>query len=142
MTSKPILLLFGSGARVGETTTAIFSKAGYRVARVSRSLKSEESTSDILNVPGDLNDPTTVENVFATVREQWGEPSVVVYNGMSTSPACTNGFCVRAGSQCDSLFQDKPRRDVSANTSSLGRKPDGLTLPLSLHVHRHLRPNG
>ena len=109
MTSKPILLLFGSGARVGETTTATFSKAGYRIARVSRSLRSEESTSDILNVPGDLNDPTTVEKVFATVREQWGEPNVVVYNGMSTSPACTNSVCERAVSATASSRTAAPR---------------------------------
>jgi hypothetical protein len=49
----------------------------------SRSLKNTENDSDTaMALECDLADPTGVEKVFETVRGAWGEPSVVVYNGM------------------------------------------------------------
>lgn len=81
MSTHGITLIFGAGARVGETATAAFLAAGYRVARVSRSQDPANDTPTLLNISGDLAQTDTVERVFATVREKWGEPSVVIYNG-------------------------------------------------------------
>lgn len=81
MSTSPIALIFGAGARVGAAVTETFLKANHRVARVSRSQDSSKDTDTLLNIPGDLSVPSTVEDVFAAVRRKWGEPSVVVYNG-------------------------------------------------------------
>lgn len=75
-----ILLILGSGPRVGQATIQTFSAAGYKVISTSRSAK--ESTSDnLISTPLDLSDPTKIEPLFKRVQAKWGAPSVVVYNG-------------------------------------------------------------
>ena len=80
--SAPILLLIGSGANVGAHTVNTFKEKGYRIAQAARSLKSEDSKDDILNIQCDLSKPESVSEIFDKVRKEWGEPSVVIYNGM------------------------------------------------------------
>jgi NAD(P)-dependent dehydrogenase (short-subunit alcohol dehydrogenase family) len=81
--SDPITLILGSGAGLGSHLASRLRSEGYRVATVSRSLKNTENDSDTaMALECDLADPTGVEKVFETVRGAWGEPSVVVYNGM------------------------------------------------------------
>lgn len=78
---EPILLLFGVGKNIGGHTVSTFKSKGYRVAQAARSLKSEDSTDNLLSIPCDLSKPAAVSDVFKTVREKWGEPNVVAYNG-------------------------------------------------------------
>jgi NAD(P)-dependent dehydrogenase (short-subunit alcohol dehydrogenase family) len=80
--SKPIALILGSGANLGSHVASRFRSDGYRVATVSRSKSAEKDEESSLALTCDLADPKEVETVFATVRKTWGEPSVVVYNGM------------------------------------------------------------
>jgi NAD(P)-dependent dehydrogenase (short-subunit alcohol dehydrogenase family) len=81
--SNRIALILGSGAGLGSHVASRLHSEGYRVATVSRSLKDAENNGETaLALECDLADPTGVETVFEKVRGAWGEPSVVVYNGM------------------------------------------------------------
>jgi NAD(P)-dependent dehydrogenase (short-subunit alcohol dehydrogenase family) len=81
--SKPIALILGSGANLGSRVADRLRSDGYRVATVSRSKATDkDDEEDALTLKADFADPKEVKSVFATVREVWGEPSVVVYNGM------------------------------------------------------------
>jgi NAD(P)-dependent dehydrogenase (short-subunit alcohol dehydrogenase family) len=78
-----IALILGSGAGVGTHVASRLRSEGYRVATVSRSAKDAENNSDTAIALGaDFANPAEVEKVFARVRGAWGEPSLVVYNGM------------------------------------------------------------
>ena len=81
--SNRIALILGSGAGVGAHVASRLRSEGYRVATVSRASNDAENNGNtMLTLEGDLADPTTVDRVFERVRGAWGEPSVVVYNGM------------------------------------------------------------
>lgn len=80
--SKPIAFIIGAGKNIGASTAHVLQSKGYRVALAARSLKPEDSTADRLLVKVDLSTPETVPSAFASVRKQWGEPSVVFYNGI------------------------------------------------------------
>ena len=81
--SNRIALILGSGAGVGTHVASRLRSEGYRVATVSRSSKGAENNGETaISLKGDLANPIEVEKVFERVRGAWGEPSVVVYNGM------------------------------------------------------------
>ena len=77
--ASPILLILGSGPRVGNHVAQAFSSKGYKVVAASR--KPEASTPDQVRIPTDLSDPESVKALFANVKSNLGHPSVVVYNG-------------------------------------------------------------
>jgi len=79
--SKPIAFIIGAGKRIGAGAADALQSKGYRVALAARSLKPEDSTSDRLLLPVDLSNAESIAPAFATLRKQWGEPSVVFYNG-------------------------------------------------------------
>lgn len=79
--SIPIAFIIGAGKNIGASTAKVLQSKGYRVALAARSLKQADSTSDNLLLNVDLSDPSTVSPAFDSVRKQWGEPSVVFYNG-------------------------------------------------------------
>jgi NAD(P)-dependent dehydrogenase (short-subunit alcohol dehydrogenase family) len=84
MASKaPIALILGAGANIGEATARLFSSQGWRVALVARSLQASESTETQIKIPGDFAQPSDIVRVFDKVKETFGIPSVVVYNGIS-----------------------------------------------------------
>lgn len=81
--SNRIAVILGSGAGVGSHVASRLRSEGYRVATVSRSVEDAENNGKTaIALGGDLANPTEVENAFKRVRGAWGEPSVVVYNGM------------------------------------------------------------
>jgi NAD(P)-dependent dehydrogenase (short-subunit alcohol dehydrogenase family) len=81
--SNRIALILGAGAGVGTHVASRLRSEGYRVATVSRSAKDAGNNNETAIALGaDLANPTEVEKVFERVREAWGEPNVVVYNGM------------------------------------------------------------
>ena len=91
--SGRIALILGSGAGLGSHVASRFRSEGYRVATVSRSLKDAEDDGETaMALECDLADPIGVEKVFEKVRAAWGEPSVVVYNGMLPLIALTQCF--------------------------------------------------
>ena len=79
--SKPIAFIIGAGKRIGAGAADVLQSKGYRVALAARSLKPEDSTSDRLLLPVDLSNTESIAPAFASLRKQWGEPSVVFYNG-------------------------------------------------------------
>lgn len=79
--SSKVVLLFGYGPRIGAAVAKAFASRGYQVAVVSRSDKAADTTNDYLSIKADLSNAFAVEDVFASVRDKLGIPSVVVYNG-------------------------------------------------------------
>ena len=80
-TSSPVLLILGSGPRIGHHVARAFISKGYKIALASRQPKEEDSTPDQVTIRSDLSDPTAVAEVFSEVKERLGLPSVVIYNG-------------------------------------------------------------
>lgn len=81
MTSHKIALVLGAGPGVGIEFLKKFQSHGYRVALSSRSADSSKDDDKTLNLKADFSQPTTVTDVFNTIREKWGPPTVVLYNG-------------------------------------------------------------
>ena len=79
--TKPIAFIIGAGQNIGASTAKVLRSKGYRIALAARSLKPEDSTSETLHLTLDLSKPESVGPAFASLRKQWGEPSVVFYNG-------------------------------------------------------------
>lgn len=90
--SKPIAFIIGAGKNIGLSTAATLQSKGYRIALAARSLNPKDSTTEILHLALDLSKPEAVGPAFASLREQWGEPSVVFYNGEKNRPEMTSPF--------------------------------------------------
>jgi NAD(P)-dependent dehydrogenase (short-subunit alcohol dehydrogenase family) len=80
-TKFPIALILGAGPNIGQSVVRKFASKGYKVALASRSLKESNSTDDELHIPSDFTKPGDITNAFDKVKEVFGIPSVVVYNG-------------------------------------------------------------
>ncbi|KAF7551806.1 hypothetical protein G7Z17_g4752 [Cylindrodendrum hubeiense] len=79
--AAPIVLILGAGPNIGQHVARAFVAKGYKAALVSRKLKEADSTSDQLNITGDLSDPNEVVRAFEKVKTVLGDhPSVVVHN--------------------------------------------------------------
>ena len=76
-----VILILGSGARVGQHVAEAFREKGYKIASASRSAKEESGTSESIQIAADFSNPESVAQVFAKVKASLGVPSVVVYNG-------------------------------------------------------------
>ncbi len=92
MSSKPITVIFGSGARIGAAAIAKkFQGAGYRVATVSRSAPEPPTPSEDGNslvIRADLSQPAQVPKVFDAIKKTWNSsPKVVIWNVASLTPA-------------------------------------------------------
>ena len=78
---SPIVLILGSGPNIGQAVARKFASKGYKVALASRSVKEADNTDNQLNIPSDFSKPDDVANAFTQVKNVFGIPSVVVYNG-------------------------------------------------------------
>jgi NAD(P)-dependent dehydrogenase (short-subunit alcohol dehydrogenase family) len=87
---KPIAFIIGAGKNIGLSTAATLQSKGYRIALAARSLNPKDSTLETLHLALDLSRPEAVGSAFASLREQWGEPSIVFYNGENNSPEVTS----------------------------------------------------
>lgn len=81
MASKPVLLLLGYGANIGQAAAQKFEAAGFRVAIAARSLSEEKISDQRWSYPVDLAHPKAVADLFAKTTKDIGIPSVVIYNG-------------------------------------------------------------
>ena len=90
MSSKPITVIFGSGANVGAAITKKFLGAGYRVATVRRSAPEPAAASqdgNSLDIQADLSQPAQIPQVFETIRKTWNAtPRVVIWNVAGLTP--------------------------------------------------------
>jgi NAD(P)-dependent dehydrogenase (short-subunit alcohol dehydrogenase family) len=83
MAQSPVVVVLGAGPNVGTKVAQKFTSEGYKVAVVSRSGKEVPSSTAALSISADLTNPESIHDIFEQVRSKLGEPSVVVYNGMS-----------------------------------------------------------
>ncbi|KAL6714386.1 hypothetical protein ACLMJK_007809 [Lecanora helva] len=81
---SPVVLILGSGPRVGQSVAQAFLAKGYKVAVASRTVK-EDSNSKQMSIASDLADPENVASVFAKTKSLLGLPSVVVYNAAAVT---------------------------------------------------------
>ncbi|KAJ9607240.1 hypothetical protein H2200_008312 [Cladophialophora chaetospira] len=128
---RPIVLILGAGPNIGSSIAKLFLSNGYRVALVARSLKTGTPAGDTLEVQGDLSKLSCIPESFRVVREVWGHPSVVVYNGMFTRPPVLISADDPVGASRTHLSPDDPlgdgfsletfQRDMTVNaTNALG----------------------
>jgi NAD(P)-dependent dehydrogenase (short-subunit alcohol dehydrogenase family) len=83
--STPVLLVLGAGPKIGLAVANSFAAKGYKVALAARSLQEGVGEDGFLRIKADFENAERVRDVFAKVRKELGIPSVVVYNGMSSS---------------------------------------------------------
>ncbi|KAF2154538.1 hypothetical protein K461DRAFT_319083 [Myriangium duriaei CBS 260.36] len=79
--STPILLVLGSGPRIGASIAASFANDGYHVALASRKGTDTRTDEGYLSIRADLATLESIPGVFDAVKTEFGAaPSVVVYN--------------------------------------------------------------
>lgn len=87
--SSPIVLILGSGPRIGEAVSAKFAASGYKVAYASRKGTNSIDQQGHLSLHVDLanSDPNNLASVFEKVKSEFKvAPSVVIYNAGSITP--------------------------------------------------------
>jgi len=95
--AKPVALIFGAGVNIGAALVKEFTKAGYRVAAVSRNTTAADAAGADLSVSANLADPSVVPAVFARAHKEFNTfPSVIVWNAATRTPSPdkTNIFSV------------------------------------------------
>lgn len=87
--TSPVILILGSGPRVGSAISDKFAADGYKVAIVSRKGSNSINEKGYLSLQADLanTDPSVLASVFDKVKSEFKTaPSVVVYNAASLTP--------------------------------------------------------
>lgn len=74
-------LILGAGPNLGNSIASTFANVGYKIALVSRSADITKSTDKLLYVQADLSHSDAVPEAFDAVRQAFGHPNIVVYNG-------------------------------------------------------------
>jgi NAD(P)-dependent dehydrogenase (short-subunit alcohol dehydrogenase family) len=83
--SSPVLLVLGAGPKIGLSVAKAFSAKGYKVALAARSLQDGIGEDGYLRLKIDFSKPEDIQHAFAKVKQEFGIPSVVVYNGARPS---------------------------------------------------------
>jgi short-subunit dehydrogenase len=86
--SKPLLVIVGAGPGVSTGVARKFGKEGFRIvlaARNETSLKQyakelEELDIEAYTVTADAADSDSLANAFVQIKQQYGEPDVLLYN--------------------------------------------------------------
>jgi hypothetical protein len=87
MSSKPVILILGSGPRVGAAVAKKFASTGYSVAITSRKATEGMSEEGYLSIKADLSSPSSIPAIFDAVKSEFhSAPSVIVYNAAAFSP--------------------------------------------------------
>lgn len=105
MSSTPVVLILGSGPRIGAAVAKQFASTGYSVAIVSRKATGGKTAEGYLSIQADLSNPSTIPGIFAVVQKEYqAAPSVVVYNAAAlTPPAGDDLFSIPAESLANNL---------------------------------------
>jgi NAD(P)-dependent dehydrogenase (short-subunit alcohol dehydrogenase family) len=87
-----IALVTGASKGIGAGCALALSKAGHRVALVSRDADALQGVAaslpgEALVVPADLLDPAAIDAAFARVEEEWGPVEVLVVNAGASMSA-------------------------------------------------------
>lgn len=112
MSVHHIILILGSGPRVGDAVAKAFSQKGYKIAIVSRKGTKSLSPEGYLSLEANFADPSTIPALFESVRGQFGYyPNVVVYNAPAMTPP-------PAGNSVLSIPYENVVSDLNVNTIS------------------------
>jgi NAD(P)-dependent dehydrogenase (short-subunit alcohol dehydrogenase family) len=87
-----IALVTGASKGIGAGCALALSKAGHRVALVSRDAQALQDVAaslpgESLVVPGDMLDPHAIDAAFARVEEEWGPVEILVVNAGASMSA-------------------------------------------------------
>jgi len=83
----PVVLILGSGPRVGASVAQEFKNSGYSVALASRKGINGKTDDGYLSIKADFASPSSIPDVFSAVKSEFGSaPSVVVYNAAALTP--------------------------------------------------------
>lgn len=85
MSALQVLLLLGVGTKLGTKIPEVFSKAGYKIALVARSLEAGLQENGFYHIQADFNNPECIPEVFEKVKQNVGIPTVVIYNAVQYS---------------------------------------------------------
>jgi hypothetical protein len=86
-TMAPVVLILGSGPRVGASVAQEFKNSGYNVALASRKGIDGKTDDGYLSIKADFASPSSIPSVFSAVKSEFGSaPSVVVYNAAALTP--------------------------------------------------------
>lgn len=86
-TMAPVVLILGSGPRVGASVAQEFKNSGYSVAIASRKGINGKTDDGYLSIKADFASPSSIPDVFSAVKSEFGSaPSVVVYNAAALTP--------------------------------------------------------
>lgn len=80
---KPLLLLLGAGANIGQAVQKRFLDSGYNIVIAARSLQDNHPSPEIWSYKIDLNKPNDVSKLFSKLSKDIGIPNVIIYNGTS-----------------------------------------------------------
>lgn len=87
MAASPIVLILGSGPRVGTAVSETFAANGYEVAMAARKGIDSKTDKGYLSLKADFNNPESIPAVFHAVKKEFGAaPSVVIYNAAALTP--------------------------------------------------------
>ncbi|KAL1799892.1 hypothetical protein ACET3X_000234 [Alternaria dauci] len=83
----PVVLILGSGPRIGASVAQAFKKSGYSVALASRRGINSETDEGYFSIKADFSSPSSIPGIFSTVKSEFGSaPSVVIYNAAALTP--------------------------------------------------------
>ena len=83
MAEQEIALIVGSGPGLSASLARLFNKNGMKVALAARNVKKLDGLVkeiDARGYPCDASSPTDVKNLFQSVNQDLGDPTLVVYN--------------------------------------------------------------
>ncbi|KAH4954096.1 hypothetical protein HBI78_230480 [Parastagonospora nodorum] len=82
-----VVLILGSGPRVGASVAQTFKESGYSVALASRKGSNSVTDDGYFSIKADLASPASILGVFSTIKSKFGAaPSVVIYNAAALTP--------------------------------------------------------
>ncbi|KAI3320697.1 NAD(P)-binding protein [Xylariaceae sp. AK1471] len=87
MATNSVVLILGSGPRVGASVAQKFASNGYKVAVTSRNGTGSKTAEGYLSLKADLTKPDSVPALFDAVKAEFdSSPSVVIYNAAGLTP--------------------------------------------------------
>lgn len=79
--STPVLFILGAGPKIGLSVAKVFAAKGYKIALAARSFQDGVGEDGFLRLHIDLANTEDIQAAFSKVKEKFGVPTVVVYNG-------------------------------------------------------------
>ncbi|KAF2661991.1 hypothetical protein K491DRAFT_764624 [Lophiostoma macrostomum CBS 122681] len=112
MSINSVILILGSGPRVGASVAQKFASIGYKVAIASRKGTGSKTAEGYLSLEADFTKPDVIPSLFDRVASEFkAAPSVVVYNAAALTPPPQSDFVL-------SIPSERVTADLAVNTVS------------------------